>query len=71
VRALRSVPARFVTCEAAIAEASYGLENLPAAVRGPGRLIARMDVVSFAPDRLELAFDAAEQWAPRTDFADA
>jgi predicted nucleic acid-binding protein len=56
VRALRSVPARFVTCEAAITEAQHGLE---------------MDVVPVAADRLGSIFDEVEHWAPAMDFADA
>lgn len=71
VRIMRKVPARFVTCEAAIAEALHGLENHPAAVRALRRLVARMDVVSIAPERLDAVFAEAEQWAPRMDFADA
>jgi len=71
VRALRSIPARFVTCEAAITEAQHGLENRPAAVHALRRLIARIDVVSIAPDRIGVVFDEIERWAPRMDFADA
>jgi predicted nucleic acid-binding protein len=71
VRALRSVPARFVTFEAAITEAQHGLENHLVAIRALRRLIARMDVVSVAPDRLAAAFDEVERWAPAMDFADA
>jgi predicted nucleic acid-binding protein len=70
VRALRSVPARFVTCEAAITEAQHGLENHPTAVRALRRLVAGMDVVSVAPDRLAAVFDEVERWAPGMDFAD-
>jgi predicted nucleic acid-binding protein len=70
VRALRRVPARFVTCEAAITEAQHGLENHPLAVNALRRLIDRIDVVSLV-ERIELVFDEAEQWAPRMDFADA
>ena len=71
MRALRSVPARFVTFEAAITEAQHGLENRPAAVRALRRLIARIEVVSIAPDRIGLVLDEVERWAPRMDFADA
>ena len=71
VRALQSVPARFVTCEAAIAEALHGLENHPAAVRALRRLVARMDIVPVGPGRIEIVFDEVERWAPRMDFADA
>jgi predicted nucleic acid-binding protein len=71
VRALREVPARFVTCEAAIAEAQHGLENHPVAVRALGRLLSRMDIVSVAEIGLAPVFDEIERWAPRMDFADA
>ena len=69
-RVFRSVSARFVTCEAAIAEALHGLENHPVAVQALRRLIGRMDVVGFGPDRLPSVFDEIERWAPRMDFAD-
>lgn len=71
VRAFRGVPARFVTCEAAIVEAQHALENHPAAVRALRRLLTRMDVVSCASDRLAPVFDEIERWAPQMDFADA
>ena len=71
VKALREVPARFVTCEAAIAEAQHGLDNHPVAVRALRRLVARMDVISFAALGLAPVFDEIERWAPRMDFADA
>jgi predicted nucleic acid-binding protein len=67
---LRRVPARFITCEAAIAEVQHGLENRRTAVNALRRLIARTDVVPLS-ERMELVFDEAEQWAPRMDFADA
>jgi predicted component of type VI protein secretion system len=44
---LRKVPARFVTCEAAITEAQHGLENHPLAVNALRRLLDRIDVVSL------------------------
>jgi predicted nucleic acid-binding protein len=68
---LRTVPARFVTCEAAIAEAQHGLDNHPAAVRALRRLVARMDVVACSAERMAAVFDEIERWAPRMDFADA
>lgn len=71
VSALRRVPARFVTCEAAITEAQHGLENHPMALGALRRLVARMEVVPLAPDRLDPVFDEAERWAPGMDFADA
>lgn len=71
VRALRRTPARFVTCEAAIAEAQHGLENHPVATRALRRLVGRMDVVSLTARRLDPVFDELERWAPRMDFADA
>jgi predicted nucleic acid-binding protein len=71
VRALRGVAARFITCEAAIAEAQHGLENRPAAVRALRRLVGRMEVIACTPGLLEPIFDEIEQWAPRMDFADA
>jgi predicted nucleic acid-binding protein len=70
VRALRQVPGRFITCEAAITEAQHGLENHPIAVRALRRLISRMDTISVA-DRMDAVFDEIERWAPRMDFADA
>jgi predicted nucleic acid-binding protein len=69
-RVLRSIPGRFVTSEAAIAEAQHGLENHPVAVRALRRLVGRMNVVAFGPDRLPSVFDEIERWAPRMDFAD-
>jgi predicted nucleic acid-binding protein len=68
VRAFRTVPGRFVTCEAAIAEAQHGLENHLAALKALRRLVTRMDVVPVA---VESVFSEAERWAPRMDFADA
>jgi hypothetical protein len=40
-------------------------------VRALRRLIARMEVATFAPDRIEPVFDEIERWAPRMYFADA
>jgi len=71
VRALRTIPARFVTCEAAIAEAQHGLDNHPEAVTALRRLVARMDIVPCGAERLKPVFDEVERWAPRMDFADA
>ena len=71
VRAMRAVPARFITTEAAITEAQHGLENHPVAVRALRRLVARMNVVPVASTRLATVFDEVERWAPRMDFADA
>jgi predicted nucleic acid-binding protein len=62
------VPGRFVTFEAAIAEAQHGLENHLAALKALRQLVARMDVVPVA---VESVFNEAEGWAPRMDFADA
>jgi predicted nucleic acid-binding protein len=70
VRALLTVPARFVTCEAAIAEAQHGLDNHPVGVKALRRLVARMDIVSCA-EHLTAVFDEIERWAPRMDYADA
>jgi predicted nucleic acid-binding protein len=71
VRALRTVPARFITFEAAITEAQHGLENHPAGVRALRQLVGRMDVVAVAVSLLDRVFDEVERWAPRMDFADA
>lgn len=71
VRAFRTVPARFITFEAAIAEAQHGLENHPAAVYALRRLVARMDIVAVAAALIAPVFDEVERWAPRMDFADA
>jgi predicted nucleic acid-binding protein len=71
VGALRRIPARFVTCEAAIAEAQHGLENDPVAVVALRRLVERLEIVPVAPSRLAAVFDEIERWAPRMDFADA
>ena len=71
VTALRNVPARFVTCEAAITEAQHGLENHPIAIRALRRLVTRMDIVPVASDRVGMVFDEVERWAPNMDFADA
>jgi predicted nucleic acid-binding protein len=68
VRTLRTIPGRFVTFEAAIAEAQHGLENHLAALKALRQLVARMDVV---PVTVESVFNEAERWAPRMDFADA
>ena len=69
VRAFRSIPARFVTCEAAIAEAQHGLQNFPAAIRALRRLVGRMDIVAFGPDRLRArSYDSA--FVLTTDFRD-
>ncbi len=71
VRAFRAVPGRFITFDAAIAEAQHGLENHPAAVEALRRLVSRMDIVPAASALGDLIFDQAERWAPRMDFADA
>jgi predicted nucleic acid-binding protein len=71
VRAFRAVPARYVTFEAAIAEAQHGLDNHPAAMRALRKLLARMDVVGVAATLIAPVFQEVEQWAPRMDFADA
>jgi predicted nucleic acid-binding protein len=71
VRAFRTVPARFITYEAAITEAQHGLENHPTAVRALRKLVARMDIVAVATALIQPVFDQVEQWAPRMDFADA
>jgi len=68
VRTLRAIPGRFVTFEAAIAEAQHGLENHLAALKALRQLVARMDVVQVT---IESVFNEAERWAPRMDFADA
>jgi predicted nucleic acid-binding protein len=70
VRALRNIPARFVTCEAAITEAQHGLENHPVAIRALRALLTRMDIVPLGAARLEPVFDEVERWAPQMDFAD-
>jgi hypothetical protein len=67
----RSVSGRFVTFEAAIAEALHGLENHPRAypcMASPGWSNGR---VAFGPDRLPSLFDEIERFAGRMDFADA
>lgn len=71
VKSFRSVPGRFVTCEAAITEALHGLENHPAALRALRQLLARMDIVPVAPALIGAVLDEAQEWAPRMDFADA
>jgi predicted nucleic acid-binding protein len=71
VRAFRALPARYVTFEAAIAEAQHGLDNHPTAMRALRKLLARMDVVAVAARLLEPVFHEVEEWAPRMDFADA
>jgi len=68
VRTLRAIPGRFITFEAAIAEAQHGLENHLAALKALRQLVARMDVV---PVTIESIFNEAERLAPRMDFADA
>lgn len=70
VRAFRGVPARFITFEAAIAEAQHGLENHPVALRALRRLISRMDIMPVALALIEPVFEECERWAPRMDFAD-
>jgi predicted nucleic acid-binding protein len=71
VRAFRTVPARFITFEAAIAEAQHGLENHPTAMRALRKLTSRMDIVAVATALIRPVFDQVEQWAPRMGFADA
>jgi predicted nucleic acid-binding protein len=71
VRVLRAVPARYITFEAAIAEAQHGLENHPTAMRALRKLVARMDIVAVAAALMEPVFNEVERWAPRMDFADA
>ncbi|MGH8320232.1 MAG: type II toxin-antitoxin system VapC family toxin [Steroidobacteraceae bacterium] len=71
VRALRAVPGRFITFEAAITEAQHGLENHPLAVHALRQLVNRMDVVPVAVTFMDRVFDEVERWAPRMDFADA
>ena len=71
VRAFRAVPARYITFEAAIAEAQHGLENHPVAMRALRKLVVRMDIVAIATALIQPVFNEVEQWAPRMDFADA
>ncbi len=71
VRAFHAVPARYITFEAAIAEAQHGLENHPMAMRALRKLVARMDIVAIATALIQPVFNEVEQWAPRMDFADA
>jgi predicted nucleic acid-binding protein len=71
VRTFRAVPARYITFEAAIAEAQHGLENHPTAMRALRKLVARMDIVAVAGALIEPVFNEVERWAPRMDFADA
>jgi predicted nucleic acid-binding protein len=71
VRALKGVPGRFITFEAAITEAQHGLENHPTAVRALRQLVSRMDVIAVAVTLIDQVFDQVERWAPRMDFADA
>jgi predicted nucleic acid-binding protein len=71
VKAFRTVPARFITCEAAITEAQHGLDNHLTAVRALRKLVARMEIIPVAATALQTVFDEVEQWAPRMDFADA
>jgi hypothetical protein len=47
-----------------------GLENHPAAIPALRRLVGRMDIVAFGPDRLPAVFDEIGRWPPRMDFAD-
>jgi predicted nucleic acid-binding protein len=62
VRVFRAVPARYITFEAAIAEA---------AMRALRKLVARMDIVAVATALIHPVFNEVERWAPRMDFADA
>ncbi len=71
VRVFRAVPARYITFEAAIAEAQHGLENHPIAMCALRKLVARMDIVAVATALIQPVFNEVEQWAPRMDFADA
>lgn len=71
VRAFHAVPARYITFEAAIAEAQHGLENHPVAMHALRRLVARMNIVAVATALIQPVFNEVEQWAPRMDFADA
>ncbi len=71
VRVFNAIPARFITFEAAIAEALHGLENHPAAVLALRKLLGRMDIVAVATVLMQPVFNEVEQWAPRMDFADA
>ena len=71
VRAMRNVPGRYITFEAAITEAQHGLDNNPIAVRALRQLVSRMDVVAVAVTFIDQVFDEVERWAPRMDFADA
>jgi predicted nucleic acid-binding protein len=66
VRAFRTVSGRFVTFEAAIAEAQHGLENHLAALKALRQLVARMDIVPVA---VESVFNEVERWAPRMDLS--
>ncbi len=71
VRVFSAVPARYITFEAAIAEAQHGLENHPAAMRALRKLLARMDIVAVATALILPVFNEVERSAPRMDFADA
>jgi predicted nucleic acid-binding protein len=62
---------RYITFEAAIAEAQHELENHLTAIRALRKLVARMDIVAVANALIQPVFNEVEQWAPRMDFADA
>ena len=57
VRVFRAVPARYITFEAAIAEAQHGFENHPTAMRALRKLVARMDIVAVATALIQPVFD--------------
>src|SRR5258708_25265908 len=59
VRTLRTIPGRFVTFEAAIAEAQHGLENHLAALKALRQLVAIMDVVPVAVESVLHQADAS------------
>jgi predicted nucleic acid-binding protein len=70
-RVFRAVPGRYITFEAAIADAQHGLENHPTAMHALRKLVARMDIVAVASALIQPVFNEVKQWAPRMDFADA
>jgi predicted nucleic acid-binding protein len=71
VKVFRTLRGRFMTCEAAIAEAQHGLENHPRAVVALRELVKRMDIVPVGTSFTDAVFDEVCEWAPRMDFADA
>ena len=69
-RLFLSLPGRFITCEACLAETLHGVENDPRAIAALRILVGRMEVIPVLPLAAGELFDNLTRYAPAMDLAD-